>query len=85
MNLNTLATLTLTLSLASGAPAQVNHEATVPTATGQFQRIEQPLWSKVAVTSAGLGLIGLELWWFLLSKTRSHQASTGVDWQGGRR
>lgn len=76
MNLNTLATLsltlTLTLSLASGAPAQLNHEATVPTATDQFQRLEQPLWSKVAVTIAGLGLIGLELWWFLLSKPRSH-------------
>ncbi|MEB3312965.1 MAG: hypothetical protein VKL98_02355 [Cyanobacteriota bacterium] len=74
MNLNTLAMLTLALPLVSGAPAQLNHEATVPTATGQFQRLEQPLWSKVAVTSAGLGLIGLELWWFLLSKPRSGQA-----------
>lgn len=31
----------------------------------QFERIEQPLGVKVAVTLGGLGLIGLELWWFL--------------------
>jgi plastocyanin domain-containing protein len=78
MNLNSLATLTLalslSLSLASGSFAQINHEATVPSATSQFQRLEQPLWAKVAVTSAGLGLIGLELWWFLLSQPRSGQA-----------
>jgi plastocyanin domain-containing protein len=35
---------------------------------GQFQRIEQPLGNKVAVTVGGLGLIGLELWWFLFSQ-----------------
>ncbi|QKD81582.1 cupredoxin domain-containing protein [Thermoleptolyngbya sichuanensis A183] len=46
---------------------------------GQFQRIEQPLWAKVAVTAGGLGLIGLELWWFLLSKPKSRKATT----QGG--
>ena len=78
MNLNSLATLTLALSLclslASRSFAQINHEATVPSATSQFQRLEQPLWAKVAVTSAGLGLIGLELWWFLLSQPRSGQA-----------
>jgi plastocyanin domain-containing protein len=33
---------------------------------GQFQRLEQPLQNKVAVTIGGLGLIGLELWWFLV-------------------
>jgi plastocyanin domain-containing protein len=44
--------------------------------TGQFQRIEQPLWSRAAVTGVGMGLIGLELWWFLLSKPKSRQATT---------
>lgn len=44
--------------------------------TGQFQRIEQPLWAKIAVTAGGVGLVGLELWWFLLSKPRvSHAAA----------
>ncbi|BAZ39639.1 hypothetical protein NIES4101_55930 [Calothrix sp. NIES-4101] len=37
----------------------------------EFQRIEQPLWGKVAVTTFGFGLIGLEIWWFLLSKSKS--------------
>ncbi|MEA5572666.1 hypothetical protein [Calothrix sp. UHCC 0171] len=37
----------------------------------EFQRIEQPLWGKVAVTTFGLGLIGVEIWWFLLSKSKS--------------
>lgn len=43
---------------------------------GQFRRIEQPLENKVAVTLAGLGLISLELWWFLISKPKSRQAKT---------
>ncbi|WP_373526163.1 hypothetical protein [Nostoc sp.] len=36
--------------------------------TGQFQYIEQPLGLKIGVAIAGSGLIGLELWWFLLYK-----------------
>lgn len=44
--------------------------------TEQFQQIEQPLWVKGIVTAGGLGLIGLELWWFLLSKPKSRQATT---------
>ena len=47
--------------------------------TGEFQRIDQPLWVKGAITAGGLGLIGLELWWFLLSKPKSRKAAT----QGG--
>jgi plastocyanin domain-containing protein len=42
--------------------------------TGQFQRIAQPIGNKIAVTLGGLGLIGLELWWFLLSKPKSARA-----------
>ncbi|AFZ13012.1 hypothetical protein Cri9333_2136 [Crinalium epipsammum PCC 9333] len=36
--------------------------------TQQFQKIEQPLALKAGVTLVGLGLISLELWWFLFSK-----------------
>jgi plastocyanin domain-containing protein len=42
----------------------------------EFQRLEQPLWVKGAVTVAGLGLIGLNIWWFLLSKPKSQNAET---------
>jgi len=47
----------------------------------QFQRIEQPLSQKAIVTVSGLGLIGLELWWFLFSKPKSRQAVTTGDIQ----
>jgi plastocyanin domain-containing protein len=43
--------------------------------TSQFPRIEQPLSLKVSVTLGGIALIGLELWWFLLS--RHCQVTTG--------
>ncbi|MCC5600057.1 hypothetical protein [Nostoc favosum] len=35
----------------------------------QFHHIEQPLGLKVGVAIAGLALIGLEFWWFLLYKS----------------
>ena len=38
-----------------------------------FRRIEQPLGLKAAVTLGGIGLIGLELWWFLFSKPKAVQ------------
>ncbi|MEH2182070.1 hypothetical protein [Nostoc sp.] len=37
--------------------------------TSQFQSIEQPLGLKTGVAIAGLALIGLELWWFILYKS----------------
>ena len=40
----------------------------------QFRRIEQPIGLKTAVTLGGIGLIGLELWWFLFSKPKAVQA-----------
>lgn len=64
--------LGLLLGTASGAAA-----AQMPAAssqTSQFRRIEQPLGLKVGVTLGGLALIGLELWWFLLSKSQAQQA-----------
>jgi plastocyanin domain-containing protein len=45
----------------------------------RFQPIAQPVENKVVVTLGGLGLIGAELWWFVLSKPKSRKAST----QGG--
>lgn len=79
--LGNLATLGVLLGITSSAAvAQMDHEGMQPTEqTGGFQRIEQPLWVKGAVTAGGLGLIGLEVWWFLLNKPKSRKAAT----QGG--
>ncbi len=44
--------------------------------SNQFQRIDQPLGNKIAVTLGGFSLIGLELWWFLWSKPKSLKATT---------
>lgn len=52
-----------------------------PTPTTQFQPIEQPLPLKVAVTIGGLSLIGLELWWFLLSHTKAQKTTTHAGLQ----
>jgi plastocyanin domain-containing protein len=72
-----IASLGLIFGLVSDrAVAQIPHEMNEmqPTEQTGFRRIEQPLANKIAVTLGGLGLIGLELWWFLLSKPRSKQA-----------
>lgn len=75
-----VASLGLVLGIASDeAVAQMPHEGMQrfeTERTSQFRRIEQPLWLKSAVTIGGLGLIGLELWWFLLSKPKSQKAKT---------
>jgi len=83
--LTTLATLTMLLGIASSTPAQMGHEdgmgEPLVEQTSEFQRIDQPLWVKAAVTAGGFGVIGLELWWFLLSKpkTQKAKASGGVQ------
>lgn len=77
-----LAAFSILLGVTSGrALAQMPHDEMNgnPTVQPEFQRIDQPLWLKGAVTIGGFGLIGLELWWFLLSKPKSRQAAT----QGG--
>lgn len=77
---NILASLGIVLGVASGnAVAQMPHQ--MNESTGQFQKIEQPLSNKMIVTVGGLGLIGLELWWFLLSKPKFRQAKTQGDIQ----
>ena len=76
--IGSIASLGIMLGTASGeAVAQTSHETHPSTTeqTGQFRRIEQPLSNKVLVTLGGLGLIGLELWWFLLSKPKSQKAT----------
>jgi plastocyanin domain-containing protein len=61
--------------------ADMNHQMTDPSTSGRFQQIEQPLGVKAGVTLGGLALIGLELWWFLGSKTKpkTAQSSQGVQ------
>ncbi|MDM9383908.1 cupredoxin domain-containing protein [Chlorogloeopsis sp. ULAP01] len=78
--IGSVASLGLVFGIASDkVVAQMSHEHTQPSQTkptSQFRRIEQPLWTKAAVTAGGLGLIGLELWWFLLSKPKSQKAQS---------
>ncbi|MBE9059657.1 hypothetical protein [cf. Phormidesmis sp. LEGE 11477] len=38
---------------------------------GKFHRIDQPTSLKAGVATTGLGMIGLELWWFLSRKIKS--------------
>jgi plastocyanin domain-containing protein len=74
---STISSLGLVLGIASGeAVAQMPHEMnemqpSQDRSTEQFQKIEQPIVNKIVVTLGGLGLIGLELWWFLGSKPKS--------------
>ena len=70
---STLAGFGFLLGAISGAIAA--ETGAQQTAT-QFQPIAQPIENKVGVTLGGLGLIGAELWWFLLSKPKSRKAST---------
>ncbi|RCJ21339.1 hypothetical protein A6S26_24790 [Nostoc sp. ATCC 43529] len=75
--IGSIASLGLAFSVASDqVVAQMNHEmpTTERSKTTQFRRIEQPFSVKGAVTTVGLGLIGLEIWWFLLSKSKSQKA-----------
>ena len=66
---------TISGALAAKMPIQHSTQST------QFRHIEQPLANKVFVTLGGLGLIGLELWWFLLSKPQSKkvEAREGIQ------
>lgn len=81
--IGSIASLGFWLGLSSSEVlAQMPHAAMQPHTTeqtGQFRRLEQPLWVKGAITTSGLGLIGLELWWFLFSKPKARKVTT----QGG--
>ena len=56
----------LSTGLLFAMPEVVNAQLTGVGAE-DFQKIEQPIAMKAAITFAGLGLIGAELWWFLFS------------------
>jgi plastocyanin domain-containing protein len=65
------------------APSQsgsMTHDSPSPQA---FERVEQPLGIKLGVTVTGLGLIGIELWWFLWSKPKLQRARSQLDRQEG--
>ncbi len=64
--------LGLLAGVATGGKAAMPAQGYVQ--TNQFRRIEQPLGVKVGVTAGGIALIGLELWWFILSKTKAQKA-----------
>ncbi len=70
-----LLTLLLSLSLIFGNVQISNAKVKSLESTNQFSPIEQPLPLKLLVTLGGLGLIGAEVWWFLLSKNKSQQAT----------
>ncbi len=63
----------ISLGLLLGMTLGVQAAEMPATSGNQFRRIEQPLSLKVGVTVVGLALIGLELWWFLFSKTKSNK------------
>jgi len=69
----------ITLILLSVVPthaAQANTNQESP-----FQKIQQPLPVKIGVTAGGIGLIGLELWWFLFSEKTAKKAEEKDDTQ----
>ncbi|MEP0915812.1 hypothetical protein [Leptolyngbya sp. FACHB-17] len=70
-----IASLELVMGGSSAVMAETMHSPQTAQ-EGQFHRIEQPFANKAIVTLGGLGLIGLELWWFLLSKPRPRKATT---------
>jgi plastocyanin domain-containing protein len=59
--------LLLFANTSSTALGEIPHSLTQQ--TSQFHSIEQPLVLKIAVTIGGLALIGIELWWFIFSKS----------------
>ncbi|MEO0685112.1 MAG: hypothetical protein AAFY76_08730 [Cyanobacteria bacterium J06649_11] len=64
-------------SLAIASPTMAQKPVEMPVSKEEnveFRRIEQPLGLKAAVSLGGIGLIALELWWFLFSKSKAVQA-----------
>lgn len=86
--ISAIVSLGLLWGTATGAAAQMSDQmphtpqhTDTSSRSEKFRVIEQPLQNKLLVTLAGLGLIGLELWWFLLSKPQSRQATTQAGLQ----
>ncbi len=70
----------LSILIVNSAPLRAMESHSEPANT-QFRTIEQPLSTKMAVTTGGLALIGLELWWFLFSKSKAKKATLNQDTQ----
>ena len=66
-----LLTTGLLLGNANTAKAQLTG-----TNADEFQQIEQPLALNVGITAAGIGLMGLELWWFMFSHPKRQAEET---------
>jgi plastocyanin domain-containing protein len=64
----------LGLFLGTSAIAAAEMSAPDSSPQRQFERIQQPLAVTIGVVAAGMFLIGLELWWFLLSKPKVKQS-----------
>ncbi len=71
--------LGLLLSITSRVPATAAPAVEASTQISQFRRIEQPLAVKLGVTLGSAALIGLELWWFVLSKNRTSQTTANQN------
>ncbi|HIK45003.1 MAG TPA: hypothetical protein IGR64_08960 [Leptolyngbyaceae cyanobacterium M65_K2018_010] len=67
-----LVILSLSLGFAVLTPAQMPHDTAALEADTEFQSVHQPLWLKLTVVGVGMGLIGLELWWFVWSQPKAH-------------
>lgn len=70
-------TLGFLLGITSGVaatqmPMEMPHSTTEKNV--EYRKIDQPLGLKFGVTLGGLSLIGLELWWFMFSKTKAKKA-----------
>ena len=76
-NIIGLVVLIFTASAGPAVSMSSDHSMTNP----QFRSVEQPLALKAIVTLGGLGLIGLELWWFLWSqpKTQNSKSEEGIQ------
>jgi plastocyanin domain-containing protein len=71
--------LSLLISIAYSIPIKASTAAEASRQTSQFRQIEQPLGLKLGVALGGAALIGLELWWFLLSKASPNKANQDGD------
>lgn len=68
--------ITLILLLVVPQSVVANTPDTQSEPSSKFLKIEQPLFLKIGMTLGGFTLIGVELWWFLFSKTKPKTAQT---------
>lgn len=65
----------LSLGIFFGTASASQAAPTKAKINSQFYRIEQPVPIKILISLGGLGLIGIEIWWFLFSKTEAAKAN----------